>query len=218
MIQLTDIRKTYKTRREHLEILKSITLTIPDRSFVILLGESGSGKSTLCNILGLLDTPTSGEYSIDGVSTNGLSSAERTVLRRDKVGFIFQNCNLIGTMTAFENIELPLGYRGIPKKERDGKVSAALESVGLEKREDHLPSELSGGEQPRIAIARALVTEPTLLIADEPTGNLDRKTTYDIMNLIADQRRARTVVMVTHDEELTAYGDIVLRMVKGQLK
>lgn len=218
MIQLTDIRKTYKTRRKHLEILKGITLTIPDRSFVILLGESGSGKSTLCNILGLLDTPTSGEYSIDGISTNGLSSAVRTVLRRDKVGFIFQNYNLIGTMTAFENIELPLGYRGIPKKERDGKVSAALESVGLEKREDHLPSELSGGEQQRIAIARALVTEPTLLIADEPTGNLDRKTTYEIMNLIADQRRARTVVMVTHDEDLTAYGDIVLRMVKGQLK
>lgn len=215
MIELKNICKSYKTRRGTLDILKNISLTVPDGSFVILLGQSGSGKSTLCNILGLLDKPKSGEYFIDGMAIHKLSSAERTRVRREKVSFVFQNFNLIGTMTAFENIELPLGYRNVSKGERARIVGNVLEAVGLSERADHLPSELSGGEQQRIAIARALAMEPSVLIADEPTGNLDKKTAFGIMELLAENCRGKTVFMVTHNEDLLTYADIVLRLENG---
>ena len=217
MIELKNIRKTYKTRHDTLEVLKGISLTIPDRSLVMLLGESGSGKSTLCNILGLLDTATSGEYILNGIPVHTLSSSERTKLRREQVSFVFQSFNLIPTMTAFENIELPLGYRKIPKHERTEMVEDALKSVGLYDRAKHLPSELSGGEQQRIAIARALVMDPALLIADEPTGNLDKNTTKDIMKTLINAGREKTIFMVTHDEELTSYADVVIRLNKGEI-
>ena len=174
----------------------------------------------MCNILGLLDTPTSGEYSIDGVSTNGLSSAERTVLRRDKVGFIFQNYNLIGTMTAFENIELPLGYRGIPKRERDGKVSAALESVGLEKREDHLPSELSGGMQKRVSFARAIVTNPNTILYDEPTAGLDPISSTLIEDYIVrlrEETNAASIVVTHQMSTITRTADRVIMLYDGKI-
>lgn len=216
MIQLNNIRKTYKTRHDTLEVLKGITLTIPDRSLVMLLGESGSGKSTLCNILGLLDTPTSGEYLWNGTAVHTLSPSERTKLRRDRVGFIFQSFNLIPTMTAFENIELPLGYRKFSKADRTDLAENALKSVGMYDRAKHLPSELSGGEQQRIAIARALVMNPALLIADEPTGNLDNNTAAEIMDLLTEASREKTVFMVTHNEGLTAYADLVIRMHRGE--
>ena len=217
MIRLFDLRKTYKTRHETLEVLKGITLTVPDRKFVMLLGESGSGKSTLANILGLLDTPTSGEYWLDEVPIHTLTSKARTDLRREKVSFVFQSFNLIPTMTARENIELPLGYRGVPKEERDERVEAVLREVGLSARAAHVPSELSGGEQQRIAIARALVVEPSLLIADEPTGNLDKSTTKAVMETLTEAGRGKTVFMITHNEELTAYADEVYALRAGLL-
>ena len=217
MIRLFDLRKTYKTRHETLEVLKGITLTVPDGKFVMLLGESGSGKSTLANILGLLDTPTSGEYWLDDMPVHTLSSKERTDLRREKVSFVFQSFNLIPTMTARENIELPLGYRGVPKEERGERVEAVLREVGLSARAAHVPSELSGGEQQRIAIARALVVEPSLLIADEPTGNLDKSTTKAVMETLTEAGRGKTVFMITHNEELTAYADEVYALRAGLL-
>ena len=217
MIELKNIRKVYKTRHDTLEILKGISLKIPDHSFVMLLGESGSGKSTLCNILGLLDTATSGEYILNGSLVHILSSAERTKLRREQISFVFQSFNLIPTMTAFENIELPLGYRKIPKSQRNEMVENALQSVGLYERSRHFPSELSGGEQQRIAIARALVMDPMLLIADEPTGNLDKNTARGIMQTLAETGQNKTIFMVTHNEELTSYADIVIRLHQGEI-
>ena len=216
MIELKNIRKIYKTRHGELEVLKGITLQVPDHALVMLLGESGSGKSTLCNLLGLLDTATSGEYYLNGIPVHTLSSAERTKIRREQISFVFQNYNLIPTMTAFENIELPLGYRKIPKKERTEMIRNALESVGLSGRADHRPTELSGGEQQRVAIARALVMNPSLLIADEPTGNLDRKTTQEIMRTLTEAGQKKTIFMVTHNEELTSYADAVIRLKSGR--
>ena len=217
MIELKNIRKIYKTRHEELEVLKGITLKVPDHALVMLLGESGSGKSTLCNLLGLLDTATSGEYYLNGIPVHTLSSAERTKMRREQISFVFQNYNLIPTMTAFENIELPLGYRKIPKKERTEIIRNALESVGLSGRAEHRPAELSGGEQQRVAIARALVMNPSLLIAEEPTGNLDRKTTQEIMRTLTEAGRKKTIFMVTHNEELTSYADAVIRLKSGEI-
>ena len=217
MIELKELHKSYRTRRKTVEVLKSISLTIPDGAFVMLLGESGSGKSTLCNILGMLDTASAGEYLLDGIPVHTLSSAGRTKLRRDKVSFVFQSFNLIPTMTAGENIELPLGYRGCSAEQRRSMVSEALASVGLSHRADHLPGELSGGEQQRIAIARALAVDPVLLIADEPTGNLDKKTTADIMDLMKETCRRKTVFMVTHNEDLLSYADLVIRLRQGVL-
>jgi len=218
MIELKNIRKSYKTRHETLEVLKGISLTVPEHSLVMLLGESGSGKSTLCNLLGLLDTATSGEYYLNGIPVHTLSSAERTKLRREQVSFVFQNYNLIPTMTAFENIELPLGYRNVAKKERLAIVENALHSVGLSERAGHRPAELSGGEQQRVAIARALVMNPSLLIADEPTGNLDKTTTKEIMKTLTEAGRKKTIFMVTHNEELTSYADIVIRLKRGEIE
>ena len=218
MIELKNIRKSYKTRHETLEVLKGISLTVPEHSLVMLLGESGSGKSTLCNLLGLLDTATSGEYYLNGSPVHTLSSAERTKLRREQVSFVFQNYNLIPTMTAFENIELPLGYRNVAKKERLAIVENALHSVGLSERAGHRPAELSGGEQQRVAIARALVMNPSLLIADEPTGNLDKTTTKEIMKTLTEAGRKKTIFMVTHNEELTSYADIVIRLKRGEIE
>jgi len=218
MIELKNIRKSYKTRHETLEVLKGISLTVPEHSLVMLLGESGSGKSTLCNLLGLLDTATSGEYYLNGIPVHTLSSAERTRLRREQVSFVFQNYNLIPTMTAFENIELPLGYRNVAKKERLAIVENALHSVGLSERAGHRPAELSGGEQQRVAIARALVMNPSLLIADEPTGNLDKTTTKEIMKTLTEAGRKKTIFMVTHNEELTSYADIVIRLKRGEIE
>lgn len=217
MIELKNIRKIYKTRHEELEVLKGITLKVSDHALVMLFGESGSGKSTLCNLLGLLDTATSGEYYLNGIPVHTLSSAERTKMRREQISFVFQNYNLIPTMTAFENIELPLGYRKIPKKERTEIIRNALESVGLSGRAEHRPAELSGGEQQRVAIARALVMNPSLLIADEPTGNLDRKTTQEIMRTLTEAGQKKTIFMVTHNEELTSYADAVIRLKRGEI-
>lgn len=215
MIELKHISKSYKTRAGKLNILDDITLTIPQNSFVMLLGESGSGKSTLCNILGLLDKPSSGEYRLDGVDTHLLSSGALAKLRQEKISFVFQNFNLIPTMSVYDNIEMPLGYRGMQKAQRNKVVEQALEAVGVQNRAEHLTTELSGGEQQRIAIARALAVNPALLIADEPTGNLDKKTAKEIMALLKTTSENRIVFMVTHDEELLSYADMVLSLKHG---
>ncbi len=213
MIQLKNIHKSYRTKQGKLDVLRGISLEIPSNSFSILYGASGSGKSTLLNLLGMLDSPDSGEYFWDGENMAGYSERQRTGIRSERVGFIFQSFRLIPVMTAFENVELPLGFKGIEKSVRRTLAEQALEQVGLKERMNHLPENLSGGEQQRIAIARAIVTKPGIILADEPTGNLDKETAEEIMNLLKGLDAA--VFMVTHDESLSRYADQVYTLKNG---
>lgn len=213
MITLNNITKSYKTSRGRVDALRGVSLSIDEGSFTMLYGSSGSGKSTLLSILGLIDDPTSGEYFIGDENMLRKSQKEKTAARGEKIGFIFQSFNLIPTMTAFENTELPLGYRGVKKEERRKRVTEALEAVGLGDRMHHRPSELSGGEQQRAAIARAMIMKPKILLADEPTGNLDTDTAREIMELLSSL--GSTVIMVSHDEDLAVYADRVIRLKKG---
>lgn len=216
MLHIENINKTFRTRYETIEAVKNVSFDLADGEFVMMLGKSGSGKSTLLNIIGLIDDADSGCYTLDGRDVFAMSRGEKTNLRGDRIGYIFQGFNLINTMTAFENVELPLGYRGMKKAERTKIAADALASVGLEERLHHKPSELSGGEQQRVAIARAAALKPSLILADEPTGNLDRETTEEIMNLL--KNISSTVFMVTHDEGLLPYADRVLRLEKGVMR
>ena len=216
MVRLEHIRKSYRTKQGELEILRDINLEISENSFTMLYGASGSGKSTLLNIMGLLDTPTSGRILWNGEDAVSFPERKRTGIRRDRIGFVFQSFCLIPVMTAFENVELPLGYAGIGKEQRRKMAEEALEKVGLTDRMHHLPGTLSGGEQQRTAIARAIVMEPQLILADEPTGNLDRETTDEIMELLNNLNAA--VFMVTHDEALSRYADRVLTLKRGILQ
>lgn len=213
MIQLKNIHKTYRTGQGSLDVLRGVSLEIPEKSFSILYGASGSGKSTLLNLLGMLDTPTSGEYFWDGKNMAGYSEPRRTRIRSERIGFVFQSFRLIPVMSAFENVELPLGFMGIEKTRRRTLAEEALERVGLKDRLTHLPDNLSGGEQQRIAIARAVVTRPRIILADEPTGNLDRETAEEIMQLLKGLDAA--VFMVTHDESLSKYADQVYTLKNG---
>ena len=205
MIALENITKSFRTKSGVLPVLKDITLTIRSGEFILLYGGSGSGKSTLLNILGLMDTPASGSYYLFGEETTGMSPARRTKLRGETIGFIFQSFRLIPTMTAYENVELALGFRGVEKEQRKAAVTGALADVGLAERMRHYPADLSGGEQQRVAIARAMILHPAVLLADEPTGNLDRETAAEIMELLRAQNT--TVCMATHDEEMKRYAD-----------
>jgi putative ABC transport system ATP-binding protein len=183
------------------------------------MGPSGSGKSTCMNIVGCLDVPTAGTYRFEGVSVGGLTRDQRARLRRNFIGFVFQGFNLLGRMSATENVELPLVYRGLPRAERSTRARKALDAVGLSGRESHTPAELSGGQQQRVAIARAIVTEPRLLLADEPTGNLDSRTSREILELLRDYNRQRrtTVVMVTHDAEVARFAGRCVRFFDGRI-
>ncbi len=209
LIELRDVRKIYGSGEASVAALAGVDLVIGDGEFVAIMGPSGSGKSTAMNIIGCLDTPTSGEYLFRGVSVGGLSRRQRTLLRRNFLGFVFQGFNLLPRTTALENVELPLLYRGTPPAERRALASAALGRVGLAGREHHTSSELSGGQQQRVAIARALVTSPDVLLADEPTGNLDTRTSRDIMKLVTSLNRDQgiSVIMVTHEPDIAAYAD-----------
>lgn len=198
-----------------LEVLRGVNCTLYDGECVVLFGRSGSGKSTLLNIMGMMDTPTSGSYILDGEDITACSGDRLTELRGEKLGFVFQSYNLIPTMTAFENIEMPLGLHGVEKEERRRRVEEALEQVGLSDRRDFRSAELSGGEQQRIAIARAMIMRPSLLLADEPTGNLDSETTHEIMKVL--KNTGTTLLIVTHDESLTEYADRVLRLSEGRI-
>ncbi|HEX2164770.1 MAG TPA: ABC transporter ATP-binding protein [Thermoanaerobaculia bacterium] len=209
LLELRGIRKVYGEGEAAVEALRGIDLAIPAGDFVAVMGASGSGKSTCMNILGCLDVPTAGEYLFHGVDVGQLDAAQRALLRRHYLGFVFQGFNLLARTTALENVELPLVYKRVRAAERRRRAREALASVGLAGREDHTPAALSGGQQQRVAIARALVTGPELLLADEPTGNLDSKTSDEVMELLTTLNRERgvTVVMVTHEPDVAAWAN-----------
>ena len=219
LIRLSGITKTYGSGQAAFQALKGIDLAIDAGDFVAIMGPSGSGKSTAMNILGCLDTPTSGSYEFEGVKVEQLSRNERALLRRNYLGFVFQGFNLLSRTTALENVELPLIYRGEPAAARHAAARAALRQVGLEGWEHHTPAELSGGQQQRVAIARAIVTRPAVLLADEPTGNLDTHTGEEIMDLISALNRDQgiTVLMVTHEPDMAAHAKRVIRFVDGKV-
>jgi putative ABC transport system ATP-binding protein len=219
MIEFRQVSKFYGRGEATIRALDRIDLSITAGEFVSIMGPSGSGKSTAMNIIGGLDVPTSGDYLFQGISTGSFSRSQLTMLRRHMLGFVFQGFNLLARTSAAENVELPLVYRGIPARERRQRALQALEQVGLQGREGHTTQELSGGQQQRVAIARAIVTDPAVLLADEPTGNLDTKTSREIMGLISrlNSEQGITVIMVTHEEDIAAYGKRLLRFVDGHL-
>ncbi|HWM89592.1 MAG TPA: ABC transporter ATP-binding protein [Thermoanaerobaculia bacterium] len=207
LLELRGIRKVYGAGQAAVEALRGIDLTIHQGEFVAVMGTSGSGKSTCMNLVGCLDVPTSGEYLFQGVDVGKLDRNQLALVRRNYIGFVFQGFNLLPRTTALENVELPLIYKRMRAAERRRLARQALASVGLAGREDHTPAELSGGQQQRVAIARALVTDPVLLVADEPTGNLDTATSDEVMQLLAELNRERgvTIVMVTHEPDVAAW-------------
>jgi len=207
LMELRDVRKVYGMGDSEVAALAGVNLTIQPGELLAVMGPSGSGKSTCMNLLGCLDTPSSGSYLFRGVDVGSLSFDQLALLRRHYLGFVFQGFNLLARTTALENVELPLIYRGIARKERHRRAMRALRDVGLDGREGHTPAELSGGQQQRVAIARAIVTEPSLLLADEPTGNLDSARSIEIMQLIVQLNRTRgiTVVIVTHERDIAAF-------------
>jgi len=218
-IRLSGITKTYGEGQAAFQALKGIDLDIEAGDFVAIMGPSGSGKSTAMNILGCLDTPTSGNYRFQGAHVERLSRNQRALLRRHYLGFVFQGFNLLARTTALENVELPLIYRGEPAAARHAAARAALEQVGLQGWEHHTPGELSGGQQQRVAIARAIVTRPAVLLADEPTGNLDTRTSQEIMELIGGFNRDQglTVLMVTHEPDVAAHARRTVRFLDGRV-
>jgi len=217
LIELVGLTKSYGEGAAEFRALNGVNLRVDSGDFVAIMGPSGSGKSTVMNILGCLDTPTGGAYLFRGIHVETLSARQRTLLRRYFLGFVFQGFNLLARTTALENVELPLLYRGVPKPDRHEAAEAALDQVGLRGWEKHTPAELSGGQQQRVAIARALVTNPSILLADEPTGNLDTKRGREIMDLLTALNRDRgiTVLMVTHNHDLAAYAHRIVRFVDG---
>ena len=220
LIALSGITKTYGQGAAAFQALKGVDLTIEAGEFVAIMGPSGSGKSTAMNILGCLDTPTSGSYLFQGLAVERLDRKQRALLRRHCLGFVFQGFYLLARTSALENVELPLIYRGVPTAERHAAAREALARVGLAGREKNTPGELSGGQQQRVAIARAIVTEPTVLLADEPTGNLDTRTSEEIMELITglNHDQGITVLMVTHEPDMAAHARRVVRFVDGRVE
>ena len=218
MIKLQDVSKIFYTDEVETHALQSIDLEIREGEFVSIGGPSGCGKSTLLSILGLLDTPTAGSYELDGQPVANLTPAQRARIRNRNVGFIFQAFNLIVDLTVYENVELPLTYRSMPLDEREGRVRTALERVGMAHRIRHYPTQLSGGQQQRVAVARALVGEPLILLADEPTGNLDSKNGQAVMDLLRELHRdGATVCMVTHDPRFTRYAERSVHLFDGRV-
>ncbi|MDA0359477.1 MAG: ABC transporter ATP-binding protein [Proteobacteria bacterium] len=220
LIQFKNITKTYGTGENPFPALKGLNLSIDESEFIALMGPSGSGKSTTMNIAACLDTATSGTYLFQNVAVDKLDTHQRTLLRRNFLGFIFQGFNLLPRSSALENVELPLIYRGDSKKQRRSAAYEALEKVGLSDWKDHNPNELSGGQQQRVAIARAIVTSPKILLADEPTGNLDSQTSLEIMSLLTSLNRDSgvTIIMVTHEQEMAEYASRVVQFLDGQIR
>jgi putative ABC transport system ATP-binding protein len=219
LIELASVTKTYGTGSAALQALRGVDLVVREGEFVAIMGPSGSGKSTVMNILGCLDVPTTGSYLFRGVHVEQLSRNQRALLRRHYLGFVFQGYNLLARTSAIENVELPLLYRGEPAAQRHVAAREALASVGLASWESHTPGELSGGQQQRAAIARAIVTHPAVLLADEPTGNLDTQRSREIMDLIVALNRDRgiTVLMVTHEPDMAVYAKRIVRFVDGRV-
>jgi len=215
MIQLETVTKVYRMGNVQVQALRGVSLRVDEGEFVAIMGASGSGKSTLMNIIGCLDLPTAGRYLLDGVDVRQLNENQLAVIRNRKIGFVFQSFNLIPRSTAVHNVEMPLIYAGLTNGRRQ-RAMAALDAVGLADRAKHQPSELSGGQQQRVAIARALVTEPAILLADEPTGNLDSESSVEIMRLLVDLNdQGRTVVLITHENEIAAFSKRVVRLKDG---
>ena len=218
MIELIDVSKVYQIGDERVRALDHASMHIYPHEFVSIIGPSGSGKSTLMNIVGCLDTADDGLYRLDGVPIEDYTENELARVRNEKIGFVFQNFNLIAKMSAEENVELPLIYQGVKRAERQIRVREALERVGLSKRAKHQPTELSGGQQQRVAIARALVTRPSLILADEPTGNLDSRTTKDIMEIFHSlHEQGNTIVLITHDNDVARQAKRVIHILDGKL-
>ena len=218
MIELRDVSKVYQIGDERVRARDHANLHIYPKEFVSIIGPSGSGKSTLMNIVGCLDVADAGIYLLDGMPIEAYSEKELARIRNHKIGFVFQNFNLIAKLSAWENVELPLIYQKVPRAERVRRVNEALERVGLSKRAQHLPTELSGGQQQRVAIARALVTRPSLILADEPTGNLDSKTSAEIMVMFRElHAQGNTIVLITHDNDVAKQAPRSIRIRDGQL-
>ncbi len=219
LIQMTDICKVYKMGTVEVPALCGVSLQIRRGELMAIMGPSGSGKSTLMNIIGCLDQPTSGHYALEGVDVSRLSDDQLAAIRNKKIGFVFQNFNLLRRTSALQNVELPLTYAGVSGAERRKRATAALEAVGLGHRLNHRPSELSGGEQQRVAIARALVNEPSIILADEPTGNLDTKSGREIVAIFQrlNMERGITVVFVTHDPEIARHTRRIVRLLDGKV-
>lgn len=218
LVEIRDMCKTYNPGENEVKALDHVSLTIYEREFVAIIGHSGSGKSTLMNMLGCLDVPTSGSYYLHGHDVAGMSDDELSDIRNQEIGFIFQGFNLIPSLTALENVELPLIYRGVGKRERMELSDRALNKVGLGMRKDHKPSEMSGGQQQRVAIARAIAQAPPVILADEPTGNLDSNSTREIMEILTHlHEEGRTVILITHDNEIAAQAKRVIKIMDGKI-
>jgi putative ABC transport system ATP-binding protein len=216
IIHLEDIRKDYYLGKQVIEVLKGISLDIFKNEYVALMGPSGSGKSTLMNILGCLDTPTSGKYILNGKDVSRTSDNDLAEVRNKEIGFVFQQFNLLPRLTAAENVALPLVYAGISKRQRIQKAMEVLKKVDLADRSTHKPNEMSGGQNQRVAIARALVNDPSIILADEPTGNLDSKTSYEIMDIFGKiHASGNTVILVTHEEDISHYAHRIVRLRDG---
>jgi putative ABC transport system ATP-binding protein len=216
VIKLEEIRKNYIMGRQELQVLKGISLTINRNEYIALMGPSGSGKSTLMNIVGCLDSPTSGTYILNGNDVSTMADNDLAEIRNKEIGFVFQQFNLLPRLSALENVALPLVYAGISKKQRTEIAMEVIKKVDLESRSHHKPNELSGGQCQRVAIARALVNNPSIILADEPTGNLDTRTSYEIMNIFSKiHEDGNTVVLVTHEEDISNYAHRVIRLRDG---
>lgn len=219
LIDVKDMKKIYNPGENEVHALDGVSLQIHTGEFVAIIGQSGSGKSTLMNMLGCLDVPTSGEYYLDGRDVSGLEDNELSVIRNEEIGFIFQGFNLIPNLTALENVELPLIYRKVAASERHRLAIDSLEKVGLGNRMDHKPSEMSGGQQQRVAIARALAAKPPVILADEPTGNLDSKSSVEIMHILKELNKdGRTVILITHDNGIAQSANRIIRIVDGKIE
>ncbi|WP_159475301.1 ABC transporter ATP-binding protein [Dyadobacter sp. 3J3] len=216
IIETTDISKRYVMGSEIIQALKSVTISVSKGEYVAFMGPSGSGKSTLMNIIGCLDTPSTGKYILNNKDVSDMTESELAEIRNKEIGFVFQTFNLLPRMSSLDNVALPLIYAGLNKSDRTEKAMLSLKNVGLENRAGHRPNELSGGQRQRVAIARALVNDPSILLADEPTGNLDSKTSYEIMDLF-DQlySKGNTIVMVTHEEDIAHYAHRIIRLRDG---
>ncbi|RYY33113.1 MAG: ABC transporter ATP-binding protein [Sphingobacteriaceae bacterium] len=219
LITVSDIGRKYVIGAEVIHALKSVSLTINKGEFVALMGPSGSGKSTLMNILGCLDTPTKGTYILNGIDVSHMSDDELAEVRNSEIGFVFQTFNLLPRNTSLDNVALPLVYAGISKSQRNARAQKALENVGLGNRVTHKPNELSGGQRQRVAVARALINDPSIILADEPTGNLDTKTSIEIMGLIEDiHAKGNTIILVTHEEDIAQHAHRIVRMRDGLIE
>jgi putative ABC transport system ATP-binding protein len=219
IIRLEDIRKSYFLGKNELKVLKGISTDVKKNEFVALMGPSGSGKSTLMNIIGCLDSPTSGTYILNGKDVSSMYDNDLARVRNEEIGFVFQQFNLLPRLTAAENVALPLVYGGVAKKERMERASAVMEKVKLTDRMHHKPNELSGGQCQRVAIARALINNPSIILADEPTGNLDSKTSHEIMDILCKiHQEGNTVILVTHEEDISTFAHRIIRLRDGLIE